>query len=85
MISHKTLLNSLHMRRQRTFLQKLATTNGARMWNSSVKLSMIDQLELAGEGGSAVSASERIDRAVEPRMHVQVLLLSETLAAVLEG
>lgn len=73
----------LHVRRQGSFLQKLATTNRARMRNSSMKLSVIDELELASEGGTAISTSKWIDRSMESRVHVEMLFLRKTLTAIL--
>lgn len=75
--------NLLHMSRQCSLLQELTTTNGTRMWNTTVQLSVIDQLELSGKCGSTVCTRKRVDGAVETRVHVQVFLLSETFAAIL--
>lgn len=71
------------MSRQRSFLQEFPSAHRARMWHASMKLSVIDELELSSECSAAVSASEGIDGSVESRVHVEMLLLRETLAAVL--
>lgn len=73
----------LHVRCQRSFLQEFPTADRARVRDTSVKLAVIDELEFSGERGAAVSASERIHRSMESRVHVQVLLLREALAAIL--
>jgi hypothetical protein len=70
--------------RQRSLLQELPAADSARMWHTSVKLSVVDELELSGECRAAIGTGEGIHGSVEARVHVQVLLLSETLAAFLE-
>lgn len=72
-----------HMRCQGALLQELLAAQGTRVRDASVQLAVVDQLELARERRTAVGAHERIDRTVEPRVHHQVFLLGETLAAVL--
>lgn len=77
------MIHLLHMSRQRALLQEFSTANCARMRDSTVKLSVIDELEFTCECGTAVSASEGIDGSVETRVHVQVLFLCKALTTIL--
>lgn len=67
-----------HMCHECTLLKELLATHGALVWNASVQLAVVHQLELSRERGAAVLAHERIQTAVEARVHHQMLLLSET-------
>lgn len=84
--SRKPFLSKLHlqshMRHQRSFLQEFFATNCASVWYTSMYPAMIDQLKFARERCATVTAHERIDRAVESRVHYQVILLGEALAAL---
>ena len=71
-----------HVRRERALLQELAAAYGARVRHAAVQLAVIGQLEFARECGATVAAHERVQGAVEARVHRQVVLLGERFAAV---
>jgi hypothetical protein len=77
--------NLLHVSRQSALLQELSSTDSARVWNTAVQLSVIDQLEFTSKCCATVAARKWIHGAMESRMHVQVLLLRKTFATILKG
>lgn len=58
-----------HVCNKRALLKELLAADGAFVGNASVQLAVVHQLELAGERGAAVLAHERIQTAVEARVH----------------
>lgn len=48
-----------------------------------MEFSVIDKLEFASESRATIVASEWIDRAMETRVHIKMLLLSKTFTAIL--
>lgn len=71
-----------HMSSQCPLLQELLSAQGARMWNATMQFAVVHQLEFTRERSPTVRAHERIQRAVETRMHHQMLLLGETFSAI---
>lgn len=67
-----------HVSDERALLKELLAADGTFVGNASVQLAVVHQLELSRERGAAVLAHERIQAAVEARVHHQMLLLSET-------
>lgn len=67
-----------HVSHQRSLLQELLSAHRTLVRHASVQLSVVYQLELPREGRAAILADERIQTAVEARVHHQMRLLSKT-------
>lgn len=72
-----------HVREQGPLLQKLFPADCTRVGYPTVQPAVIDQLEFPLEAHAAVGADERVQAAVEARVHSQVLFLGERFSALL--